>query len=275
MISSMAEEVSDPSIKVPKAISLCVPVGGFAGLFFILPICFTLPPLEDIITAPSAQALPYIFNVVMGTPGGALGLMFLVHMVTLFCSISITVAASRTTWAFARDDAIPFASLWARVSNRLGVPVWAMGLVTIVQMLLGLINLGSSSAFTAFVAVGVIALAVSYAIPIGISLWYKRREVSKARWNCGPIIGPIVNTLALLWISFEMVLFSMPTVLPVTPISMSYASVVFVGFLTISAIWYFSYARTCMLHFFPQPPLLRSPALLTRMLCSLQGATRF
>jgi hypothetical protein len=35
-------------------------------------------------------------------------------------------------------------------------------LVTVVQMLLGLINLGSSSAFTAFVSVGVQALAASY-----------------------------------------------------------------------------------------------------------------
>jgi amino acid transporter len=37
MISSMAEEVSDPAVKVPKAIALCVPVGGIAGLFFIIP----------------------------------------------------------------------------------------------------------------------------------------------------------------------------------------------------------------------------------------------
>lgn len=246
MISSMAEEVSNPSIKVPKAMSLCVPVGGLAGIFFVLPICFTLPPLEDIIEAPNGQALPYIFHRVMGTPGSAMGLMFLVLVITLFCSISITVAASRTTWAFARDDAIPFARVWSRVNDRLGVPVWALALVTGVEMLLALINLGSSSAFTAFVSVGVIALAVSYAIPIGISLWYSRHEVSLARWNCGPIIGPIINTVALFWIAFELVLFSMPTVLPVTQVSMNYASVVFAGFLSISAFWYIVYARTCM-----------------------------
>lgn len=246
MISSMAEEVANPAIKVPKAISLCVPVGGLAGIVFILPICFTLPPLEGILEAPNDQALPYILHMVMGTPGSAMGLMFLVLVITLFCSISITTAASRTTWAFARDDAIPFAKLWSRVNDDLGVPVWAVGLVTGVEMLLALINLGSSSAFTAFVSVGVIALAVSYAIPIGISLWYRRREVSRARWNCGPIIGPIVNTVALLWITFELVLFSMPTALPVTQVSMNYASVVFAGFLSISAVWYILYARTCM-----------------------------
>lgn len=260
MISAMAEEVHNPAIKVPQAISLCVPVGGVAGLFFILPICFTLPPLEDIIASPSGQALPFIFHAVMGSPGGGLGLIFLVLMITMFCSISITVAASRCTWAFARDDAIPLARLWARVDHNLGVPFWSLVLVTIVQMLLGLINLGSSSAFLAFVSVGVQALAVSYAIPIGTSLWHGRREVMQARWNCGNLVGYIVNIVALLWIAFEVVLFSMPTALPVTAVTMNYASVVFVGFLAISAVWYFVYARKGTFSPFPHltPSLARS-----------------
>jgi len=81
--------------------------------------------------------------------GGGLGLTFLILCITLFCSISITVAAGRTTWAFARDHAIPGSRLFAKVSPKLGVPVYAIILVTVVEMLLGLINLGSSSAFTA------------------------------------------------------------------------------------------------------------------------------
>lgn len=243
MISSMAEECSNAVVKVPQAISLCVPVGGIAGLFFIIPICVTLPPLEDILLAPAAQALPYIFQQVMGSPGGGLGLIFLVLAITLFCSISITVAASRTTYAFARDEALPLSKLWAKVNSRLGVPVWSLVLVTIVQMLLGLINLGSSSAFTAFVSVGVVALAISYAIPIGASVFHKRQEVNNAKFNCGPILGLVVNIIALLWIAFELVLFCMPTVLPVTAVSMNYAAVVFVGFMAISAVWYGIYAR--------------------------------
>lgn len=249
MISSMAEEVADPAVKVPKAMSLCVPVGGIAGLFFIIPICVTMPDLSDVINSPVQQALPYIFHTVMGTPGGGLGLTFLVLGVTCFCSISITVAASRCTWAFARDNAIPGARLFAKVNDKLGVPFWALVLTTVVQMLLGLINLGSSSAFLAFVSVGVMALAVSYAIPIAISLlWDKRHEVNQARWNCGPVIGPIVNIIAIVWITFEVVLFSMPTALPVTVVTMNYASVVFVGFMAISAVWYFAYARRGTFH---------------------------
>lgn len=118
MISSMAEECHDAPVKVPNAISLCVPVGGVAGLFFIIPICVTLPPLENILGAPAAQALPYIFNVVMGSPGGGLALMFLVLVITLGCSISITNAASRCTWAMGRDNAIPGATYWVRCRFR-------------------------------------------------------------------------------------------------------------------------------------------------------------
>ncbi|KAJ5281883.1 hypothetical protein N7478_007255 [Penicillium angulare] len=243
MISSMAEECPNPAVKVPRAISWSVPVGGIAGLFFVIPICATLPPLADIIQAPGGQALPYILNRVMGSPNAAIGLVFLVLVVTLFCSISITVAASRCTWAVARDDAIPLARLWAHVNPHLGVPVWSLILLTVIQMLLGLINLGSSSAFTAFVSVGVIALAAAYAIPISLSVLNGREEVKQAPWNCGSLVGYTVNILAIVWILFELVLFSMPTVLPVTPTSMNYASVVFVGFMAIAAVWYVVYAR--------------------------------
>ncbi|KAL9052161.1 MAG: hypothetical protein Q9162_005556 [Coniocarpon cinnabarinum] len=228
---------------MPRAISLCIPVGGVAGLFYIIPICVVLPPLADILEAPVAQALPYIMHQAMGTAAGGVGLMFLVLAVCIFCSISITVAAGRVTWAFARDNAIPLSWLWKRVDSRFGVPIWALALMTLVQALLGLINLGSSSAFVAFTSAGIMALALSYGVPIAISLLNRRREVMAAKWNCGRIVGFTANIVALLWIAFELVLFSMPTALPVTNVSMNYASVIVVGFMALSAVWYVVYAR--------------------------------
>ena len=257
----MSEEVSKPTVKMPRAISLCIPVGGIAGLFYVIPICVVLPPLADILEAPVAQALPYVFHQAMGTAAGGIGLTFLVLAITMFCSISITVAAARVTWAFARDNAVPLSGLWRRVNDRFGVPIWSLALMTLVQALLGLINLGSTSAFVAFTSAGVMGkpelgsvapqctdpyntgLALSYAVPIAISVLHGRHEVMAAKWNCGRIVGPIVNTIALLWIVFELVLFSMPTALPVTEVSMNYASVIVVGFMTLSAVWYVAYAR--------------------------------
>lgn len=211
-----------------------------------------MPDLQLLLEAPLGQVLPYLYLRVMGSSGGALALTILILAITLLCSISITVAASRTTWAFARDEAIPGAKLWSKIHGRHGTPIWALTLTTVIQMLLGLIYLGSSSAFNAFVAVGVIALAVSYGVPIALSMLTARSGVNSAPWNCGKALGWVVNGVAVCWIALELVLFSMPPAIPVTAVTMNYAIVVFVGFMAISAVWYFVHARHGVFYTFHQ-----------------------
>ncbi|KAJ5781161.1 hypothetical protein N7457_006321 [Penicillium paradoxum] len=242
MVTSMAEECTDPEIQIPMAMSLVPVVAGIAALVFVVPICFTLPPLQDIINAPYGQALPYIIHVVTGSPAASIVLMVLILFVAFFCSVSITTTAGRCTWAFSRDDAVPMSRIWS--STFRDSPLAALCLVTGIEMLLGLVYLGSSSAFTAFASVGVIALAVAYAIPIAISLFIDRRtEISQARWKLNPIIGTTANIIGILWIAFQVVLFSMPVTLPITSETMTYASVVFVGCVSLSLAWYIAYGR--------------------------------
>jgi len=172
---------------------------------------------------------------------------FIIFGIGLFCAISICCAASRATWSFARDKAIPFHTTFAHISRgRNGevqdpsaVPLNAHLLSTTVQLLLGLIYLGSSAAFNAFVGVAVICLGASYAMPIAILLFNGngRKEMDGAPFSLGRW-GWLANVIALLWVMFEIVLFSMPAVIPVTQVTMNYASVVFVGFALISAVWY-------------------------------------
>ena len=174
--------------------------------------------------------------------------MFFILGVAIFCSISITVAASRCTWAFARDGAIPGHKWWAKVDSN-QTPVNALALLTIIQMLLGLINFGSTAAFTAFASVGTIALAVAYAIPVVASMLQGRRAISTAKFGWPAAVGWTVNIVTVLWTAFQLILFSMPAALPVTLLTMNWASVVFVGFMTISVIYYVLIARRCMSRF--------------------------
>jgi len=139
----------------------------------------------------------------------------------MFCAISICCAASRATWSFARDKAIPLHKVWSKVNHSLGdVPLNANILVLVIQVLLGLIYLGSSAAFNAFVGVAVMCLGASYAMPIAISLANGRRDMADAPFSLGRW-GFAINLFAVLWTAFEIVLFSMPAVIPVTPVSMS------------------------------------------------------
>lgn len=139
----------------------------------------------------------------------------------MLCAISISCAASRATWSFARDKAIPFHTVFARVNHRLDdVPVYAYLLSTAIQLLLALIFLGSTAAFNAFTGVATISLQASYAMPVAVSLATGRKDVADAPFNLG-IWGVPLNVIAVLWTSLQLVLFSMPAVIPVTKSSMS------------------------------------------------------
>ncbi|KAG2039413.1 amino acid transporter [Suillus americanus] len=249
MITNMAEEVHNPSEILPKAITWSIPIGTISGVIFLLPILFTLPDIDTLLQVSSGQPIGVMFTLAMGSKAGGFGLV--IFGIGMFCAISISCAASRATWAFARDKAIPFHQSFSKISPYLDdVPVNALLLSTVIQILLGLIYLGSTAAFNAFVGVAVMCLGASYAMPVAISLMNARRDMHDAPFNLGRF-GTVINVIAVLWIMFAMVLFSMPAVIPVTRVSMNYASAVFVGFGVISAVWYLINGRL----YYTGPPI--------------------
>ncbi|KAF5366784.1 hypothetical protein D9758_006456 [Tetrapyrgos nigripes] len=237
MITNMAEEVHNPTVQLPRALVWSIPIGFIEGVFFLLPILFTLPDIATLLAVPTGQPIALMFELIMGNKAGGFGLWFIIFVIGLFCAISICCAASRATWAFARDKALPFHAFFSQINPDSDVPIPAYFLTTVIQLLLGLIYLGSSAAFNAFVGVAVICLGASYAIPIGMSLYGRRKNVEDSPYSLGRW-GWWINAVAVLWILFEIVLFSMPAIIPVTPSTMNYASVVFVGFAVISGVWY-------------------------------------
>ncbi|KAG1800096.1 amino acid transporter [Suillus variegatus] len=255
MITHMAEEVYNPSEILPKAITWSVPIGSLTGVLFLLPILFTLPDVNTLLQVSSGQPIGVMFTLIMGSRAGGFGLWFIIFGISMFCSMSTSCAGSRATWAFARDKAIPFHRRFSKIDPSLGdVPVNAYALSTVIQVLLGLVYLGSSAAFNAFAGVAVMCHGASYAMPIAISLMDARRDMHDAPFNLGKF-GTIINAVAVLWIMFVTVLFSMPAVIPVTRWSMNYASVVFGGFGVISAAWYMINGQ----FYYRGPPIQEEP----------------
>ncbi|KAG7087785.1 hypothetical protein E1B28_013726 [Marasmius oreades] len=237
LIASMAEEVHNPTVDLPRAIFWQIPIGLVNGIVFLLPIMFTLPDISTLLTVPGGQPIGVIYTMVMGSKAGGFGIWIILFGIGVFCGISILCVASRATWAFARDKAIPFHQTFSYIPPGIDVPLNAYALSTLIQLLLGLIYLGSSTAFNAFVGVAVMCLGASYALPIAISLANGRKDVKDSPYPLGRW-GVVLNVIAVAWVAFEIVLFSMPPVIPVTIVTMNYASVVFVGFGVISAGWY-------------------------------------
>ena len=182
-LCSMCEEVQKPSIQVPKAMVATIFINTFAGLLFLIPIVFVLPNIQDLILLP--QPVPAIITSAVGSPGGAIGLLIPLMVLALLCGVGVTTASSRCTWAFARDGAIPGSKWWMKVNHRLDVPLNAMMLCMVVEIVLGLIYFGSTAAFNAFSGVGVICLTASYATPIAINMFTGRKQVKTGNFYLG------------------------------------------------------------------------------------------
>lgn len=57
--TSMAEEVHNPSINLPRAIVWSVPIGCLMGIAFILPINFTLPDTGVLLEGSCGNVVEY------------------------------------------------------------------------------------------------------------------------------------------------------------------------------------------------------------------------
>ncbi|KAL1641951.1 hypothetical protein SLS58_005787 [Diplodia intermedia] len=242
MIISMCEEVQHPATQVPKAMVGTIVLNTFAGLLFMLPLLFVMPDLTELINLASGQPVPAILKAAVGNDAGAFILTIPLFVLALICGIGCTTATSRCTWAFARDGAIPGSKWWKQVNHKLDVPLNAMMLTMVVEIILGAIYFGSTAAFNAFSGVGVICLTASYAVPIAISLITGRGQVAEGSFYLGKL-GVFCNVVSLCWSLLAIPLFCMPTTIPVAAETMNYASVVFFAFVMMSLGWYVAWGH--------------------------------
>jgi len=148
--------------------------------------------------------------------------------------------SARMTYAFARDGGLPASPYFARVNQQLALPLNALNLTTALVVIFGCIFLGSSSAFNAIISASVVALGVSYGIPIAINCLRGRRMLLKDRpFVLPPLVGWAANILGLIYVIITTVLFVFPPELPVTGNNMNYCIVAFAILLIISTIQWF------------------------------------
>lgn len=124
------------------------------------------------------------------------------------------------------------------------LPVSSLFMSVFFLMLLGLINIGSTTAFNAVVSLSVVGLYTSYLIPITLHAF---RRIAGPPVSYGPFhlgkYGLFVNTLSVVYTTVVVIFLFFPPYQPVTAQNMNYASVVF-GFVVLFSIaWWFFRGR--------------------------------
>jgi choline transport protein len=196
-VAHMIEEIPNPAVEGPKIMIGCVLIGVFTGFIFLMVLLFVAGNVDDVIES-AAGPLLQIFYHATGSKAGAICLLVFPLVCLLFATISITTTSTRMTYAFARDGGLPFSRVFSKVHPKLGLPLNALWLTMTCVLLFGLIFLGSSSAFNAIVSASVVALGVSYAMPVAVGCLRGRKVLPEDRkFKLGAVTGWVCNLVSL------------------------------------------------------------------------------
>jgi amino acid transporter len=139
MVASMCEEVQMPEREVPRAMVLSVAAAGITGVIYLIPLLFVLPDVSLLLAVANGQPIGLVFKMATGSAGGGFSLLLLILGILFFAGVGALTAASRCTYAFARDGAIPGSRLWSKVDKHFDIPLWGLILSTMIDAILGCI----------------------------------------------------------------------------------------------------------------------------------------
>lgn len=112
----MAEEIRDASLVVPKSMvwSFLLNVPFTFGL--LLTYLFCIGDVNHALSNPTGFPFIYVFRTATDSVRGATGLTVVVLILLMMITISSLASTSRQTYAFARDNGLPFSSWLSSVS---------------------------------------------------------------------------------------------------------------------------------------------------------------
>jgi amino acid transporter len=205
----VAEEVSDPTRRIPRAMILTIVVGGVSGLLSYAGYVLAAPDLESIVAGEDVDPIPGILESTLGTFGSK---VFLVVTVTAFvsCVLSLQAAGSRLLYSFGRDRMLPGSRWLAHLPARHAVPINALVVVTVVPMLICLFVFWRPDSLARVTAFAVCGIYVSFQAVVLAALRQRLKGWRPAGlWNLGSW-GLVVNVLALAYGLFAIYLLIRP-----------------------------------------------------------------
>jgi amino acid transporter len=268
----LSEETSEASTGAAKGIWRSIFYSAVGGYILLLAVVFAVPNAADG-TPDNAGVgsggdygwpVAHIFVTSLGT-NWATAVLFISASAQFYCATSVLTSASRMTFAFSRDRAVPGSQIWSRLTAKrvpanavIGVAV-AAALVTAPALVE--VNVGTADeplilpvAFYAVTSIAVIGLYVAFAVPIWLR-WRMGDAFEVGEWNNGSKYK-WMNLIAVAEIAIVSLYLMMPFTPRAVPFSddfswkfVNYAPIVTIGAVILLAIWWNASAK----HWFKGP----------------------
>lgn len=247
----VSEETNDAAMSAPRGVWRSVFYSAVIGYVLLLALTFAIQRTK--IATISSAGFPAIAILTTALSTTAAKVILAISTIgQLFCGMACTTSASRMTFAFSRDGAIPGHNLWRRLSAK-RTPTWAVLFVVVMAALITVPGFFPNSsgipvAFFAVTSICVIGLYIAYTIPIFLR-WRMGDAFQAGPWTLG---GKYrwVNMIAVIWVGLCVIIFCLPT----SPAgvyfksgfswgSVNYAPLVTIGVMGAVTLWYIISAR--------------------------------
>jgi amino acid transporter len=247
----VSEETHGADDSAPKGVWRSVFYSAVIGWVLLLALTFAVQQ-KDIKTISSA-GFPALAILSTALSSAAAKLVILISTIgQLFCGMACVTSASRMTFAFSRDGAIPGHSLWRRLNaNR--TPTYAVLFVCVCALAITVPayfpnSAGYPVAFFAVTSISVIGLYIAYTIPVFLR-WRLGDRFEPGPWTLGSRYRWI-NPIACVWVALCVIIFCLPTAQAgvffksgFSWSSVNYAPLVTIAVMAAVTVWYLVSAR--------------------------------
>ena len=206
----ITEECSNANIASPRAIVLTSGVGGVFGWFLQLVAAYVVVDIDAVLESDLGQPWAALLLQCLGR-NAALACLSLTIIAAFSMGQGCMVAASRVTFAYARDGCFPLSRFWARVNQTTKTPVNAVWFNVVVGSSLVLLVFAGDIAIGAIFSIGAIGSFVAFTIPITIRTFFVGKRFRRGPWHLGRY-SFIVGTCATCFTALMIPVLCLPTV---------------------------------------------------------------
>ncbi|KAL6755553.1 hypothetical protein V8C86DRAFT_3137585 [Haematococcus lacustris] len=264
-----AEETVDAERSASWGLVAGVGSACLLGLLLMLSLTFSMQSLDSIMdpnAAAGGQAIAQasavawdVFKARYGQGRAGLAVLYIPAVGLFMCGANALTSSSRAVYVFSRDGAMLGSAWWHRLSEGTQQPwscIWLMACLALLAALPAIFN---PQFATALSATSVVALSLSYLVPIALALWrgdaFLRGAFSLGSWS-----RPLAR-LSCAWISLMSVVFCLPMHYPITLLNANWTPLLLALLLAFAAIlWWAPHVGGCHWFIGPLPNITSSVA---------------
>ncbi|KAK7542424.1 amino acid permease-domain-containing protein [Phyllosticta citribraziliensis] len=239
----LAEECSNANMASPRAIVMTSSVGGVFGWVLQLVVAYTVVDVSAVLDSDLGQ--PFAAYLIQCVPEKiAIAVLALTVIAGFAMGQGCMIAASRVTFAYARDGCLPGSTFWARVNKHTRTPVNAVWFNCVLGCLMLLLIFAGEVAIDAIFSIGGLAAFFAFTTPIFIRVFFTRGNFRPGPWNLGRLSIPI-GAVASAFVALMIPILCLPATrgANLTIDGMNWTVVVWGGTMLIALGWWIISAR--------------------------------